>query len=236
MDLTMLVTRSRRAYVEAAFNDDEDFEPLQEVFEPSRASVEIPTPLSDEEEAEILAKGTTISEEWYLFLGNYLLSTERRHRSVYSIHDKRNTTSTSPFLPPTGIARTEVLLGGRVFSTRLSHGGNSAVQFIHPENQGLQTGNIEQIWQLPIYDRLHTFFIIRLHRLLPLSEERKAPFCRFQSLYSTRIVDLEDSDQFLCVEPQHIRTHLSTFRRPPGTYGIPKATLVICWALNRGRR
>lgn len=55
----------------------------------------------------------------------------------------------------------------------------------------------------------------------------------------TRIVDAEASkedSELVVIEPAHIVTHLTTFHRPAGTYGIDKDILVVCWALNRGRR
>ncbi|KAE9393831.1 hypothetical protein BT96DRAFT_943640 [Gymnopus androsaceus JB14] len=38
------------------------------------------------------------------------------------------------------------------------------------------------------------------------------------------------------VEPQHIITHLTTYKRSAGTYGIQQEVLVICWAMNHGLR
>ena len=64
-----------------------------------------------------------------------------------------------------------------------------------------------------------------------------APFERYPG-FMTKIVDAAPSDDnaLVIIEPTHIITHLTTFQRPEGTYSIQQKTLVICWALNRGRR
>ena len=49
----------------------------------------------------------------------------------------------------------------------------------------------------------------------------------------SHIVDAIPSHNLLIIEPIHIVTHLTTFRRPVGTYGIPRETIIVCWALNR---
>lgn len=236
MDFTMLMQWSRQAHVDSSLENDSDLKPLQEIFMKTPSSVDIQTLLSDAEEAEFLMKGTELSVEQYQALGEYLASTERQYSSIHSRQDRLSATQHTRFLPPTVRVRTEVDLDGRTFSTRTSHEGNSAVQFTNPTSQRLETGNIEMIWQLPLEHRIHTFFVIRPHKLLSPAEENLAPFAQFNEIYGARIVDSDISNQLLIVEQQHIRTHLSTYRRPAGTYGIPRQTLVVCWALNRGRR
>jgi hypothetical protein len=39
----------------------------------------------------------------------------------------------------------------------------------------------------------------------------------------------------IVIEPSHVSTHLTTWNRPANTY-CREAVLIICWALNRGRR
>ncbi len=232
----MLLQMSRRAHVEAALRDNEELKPLHGIFTPSSASADNPSRLSDTEQAEYLSKGSKLSTGEYNALGEYLLSTDREYRSVYSQSDGIAATQEDRFLPPTVHTRTEVLVDGRTFSIRQSHEGNSAVQYANPSNQESETGNIEAIWQLPLNHCIHTFFVVRPHQPLPPNEEQLAPFAQFHERYATRIVDSNPSNQHLILEQQHIHTHLSTYRRPAGTYGIPRETLVVCWALNRGRR
>ncbi len=235
MDFTMLRQMSRRANVEAAFLDDEEFKPLGSILNPHPISINTPSkPLSGIEQAQYIAGGSTeLSEEDYNMLLQYLHATGRPYHSVKEhIIGRRNVR----FLPPYVQIHTEVLVDERTFSTRISHEGNSAVQFIHPTTQQLDTGFIEAIFSTPLDSTIHTFFVIRSHLRLALQEEGQAPFASFHEKYATRIVDCRDLDQLQYVEQQHIITHLATYRRPAGTYGIPRQTLVVCWALNRGRR
>ncbi len=236
MDFTMFLQMSRKAHVEAALRDDEELQQLQKALVPSSASVDDPALLSDLEEAKYLAQGTMLSVEHYNALGTYLELTERQYLSVYSLQQKATAPLEARFLPPRAHKPYDVLLDGRTFSTRTSHEGNSAVQYTIPSTQELTTGNIEEIWQLPLNRHIHTFFVIRAHRPLPQALEQLAPFARFRDIYATHIVDCEPANNIIIVEPQHIRTHLSVYQRPAGTYGIPQKTLVVCWALNRGRR
>jgi hypothetical protein len=84
---------------------------------------------------------------------------------------------------------------------------------------------------------LKTFIIIRPHRVLPVQEEERAPFINYPG-FKARIFDSQPSDdsELVIIEPHHILTHLTTFQRPAGTYGIDRETLVVCLALDRGRK
>ena len=124
---------------------------------------------------------------------------------------------------------------GRTFSCQKSHEGNSAIQFYNPYTQQNDTGFIHIIWQVLLETAIHTFIVVRLHSPLSAQEEGQAPFINFPG-FMTRIVDALPSENLLIIEPIHIITHLTTFRRPAGTYGIPRETLIICSALNRGQK
>jgi len=49
----------------------------------------------------------------------------------------------------------------------------------------------------------------------------------------SNVIDTHSMEEPVIIEPNHTVTDLTTFRRPKG---IQKETLVVCWALNRGRR
>ena len=84
---------------------------------------------------------------------------------------------------------------------------------------------------------MEIFLVVRPHRQLPFLSEADAPFEQYPG-FMTKIIDAAPSDDnaLVIIKPTHIITHLTTFRRPEGTYSIQQKTLVICWALNRGRR
>ncbi len=93
----MLLQMSRQARVEVALRDDDELKPLQGALIPSPASVDVPVPLSEMEEAAFLAQGSTLSIEEYNHLGQYLMSTERPYHSVHSIQEMAAATLEAPF-------------------------------------------------------------------------------------------------------------------------------------------
>jgi len=82
---------------------------------------------------------------------------------------------------------------------------------------------------------MHSFIVVCPHRPLSTVEEEQAPFCHYPG-FLTRVVDVLPSDDLVIIELTHIITHLTTFQRQAGTYGVDRDALVICSALNRGRR
>lgn len=228
---------SQLAHVKAVLDDDEYLKPLTDVLEPICLSVDAQHPLlSGKQEAEFLAKGTTkLTVPEYNALLWYLRDLGRPYFSVLASIRKLAEPEIL-LLPPYVRKRTEVLIGDKTFSTQTSHEGNSAVQFVNPRTAERGTGYVEEIWSLPLEHRISTFFVVRPHSRLPEIDEQKAPFSSFSSKYATRIVSAVPSERSIIVEHRHIITHLSTYRRPAGTYGIPYDTLVVCWALNRGKR
>ncbi|KAJ7303543.1 hypothetical protein DFH08DRAFT_758982 [Mycena albidolilacea] len=88
---------------------------------------------------------------------------------------------------------------------------------------------------MPLKNHMQTFFLVQKHKLLPSNLLQKTPFPSL-NLLQTTAVDAELSNQFCIIEPTRILTHLTFYHRAKGTYGINKRILVVCWALNRGRR
>jgi hypothetical protein len=188
-----------------------------------------PTPLNPIQVAEALKKSPKLAEEHYNALLIYLQGTGQQYRAFHALPHPPN----ALILPQHAKLPLQVHLHDRTFSCQKSHEGNSAIQFYSPYTQEHSTGFIYVIWQVLLEAVMHTFIVVRLHRPLTALEEGQAPFLYYPG-FMTRIVDALPSDNFLIIEPTHIVTHLTTFRRPAGTYGIPKETLIICWALNRG--
>lgn len=141
----------------------------------------------------------------------------------------------SRVFPPVAKLRTEVRVEDRTYSCLDSHRGNSAIQFYHPDTRHSETGFITSILCIPLQGILRNFIIVTLHKPLPEAELKKTPFPEHPR-WLTTAVDVDLSDTRVVIEVEHIITHLSTYLRPIGTYGVEKPFLVICWALNRGRR
>jgi hypothetical protein len=124
----------------------------------------------------------------------------------------------------------------RKYSVATAHDANSAIQFYDfaPAGNTVQTGTIEQIWQIPLQDQLRIFILAALDQSLSKEEEESLPFHQYPR-FNTRVVDAEPSRRFVILEPAHIISHTVVYNRPAGTYGIDRATKVVCLSLNRGR-
>ncbi len=230
----MIRQMSRRGIVKVALRDDRDLKPLGQILESQAVSIDTPTKrLSGAEEAEYIKCSPALSQPEYNAMLAYLQQLGKNYHSVY---DQTAIDLNTRFLLPYMHRHTEVHIGDRTYSIRQSHDGNSAIQFVYPFTEHKDTGFIEAIWSTPLQLKIQTFFVVRPHHRLSATEERRAPFAGFNEMYGVRIVGNQNSNQLFIIEQQHIITHLSTIRRPAGTYGIPRETLVVCWSLNRGRR
>lgn len=227
----MLRQMSRRARLDALLHDSEDARLLANILDPVTQSVEIITTISPADQAKILAEAPKLPEADYNALLQYLHQTGRPYRAFNSLPHPEN----SIILPPHAQYPLQIHCGECTFSCEKSHKGNSAIQFYNPFTHSNNTGSIEVIWRLPLEGSMHTFVVVWQHKSLPASEESKAPFTHYYG-FQARIVDARPSGDLLIIEPTHIIMHLTTFKWPAGTYGIGMETLVVCWALNRGRK
>jgi len=234
MDLTMLRQMSRRAYLDAVLTDatDQDSAQLAHILKTTYDIVEsTPRLLQPSEVADILQKAPNLTTIEYNALLQYLQSIGRPYRAFDNFPHPSGTL----ILPPQAKQPHQFHHNNHTFSCQHSHVGNSAIQFYNPLSQSHDTGFIQTIYQLPIEASIQTFIAVSPHQSLPFSEESKALFHN-HSGYMSRIVDVQPSKNIILIQPDHIITHLTTYQRPKGTYHIDQDTLVVCWALNRGRR
>lgn len=234
LDFTMIRQMSRRGKVKAALQDDDELKELGRVLEPPVVSVDAPRKdVSPTEESVFLKACSPFAREDYDAMLHYL---RKKGRALHSVYDQTARDPNYTYLLPNVRKHTEVHIADRTYSIRQSHEGNSAIEFVHPETGSKDTGFIECIYSTLLKSKVHTFFIVRSHRQLPAFEERKAPFGNFNEKYCVRIMDELPSNNRVLIEQHHVVAHVSTLRRPAGTYGIERETLVVCRALNRGRR
>ncbi|KAJ6569909.1 hypothetical protein B0H10DRAFT_1788833, partial [Mycena sp. CBHHK59/15] len=120
----------------------------------------------------------------------------------------------------------------RTYSCFSSHTSNSLIQFYEPGTNPKQTstGVIMAILQIPLDNVLRTFVVVRRHRPLPIQFYADHPELK------TAVVDSEPEADGIVIEPHHVITHLTTWKRPATIYQTDKPVLRVCWALNRGRR
>ena len=229
---------ARRMRVEDVLDQDPNMAQIRAVLRPEEDSVGLDDPppqMSTEEQIEFLAKHRKPLSEWaYTSLLHYLHATNRPLRSVADAQVVQ--IEHNECLPVTAYQPFTVSFDDRVYSCSESHFPNSQVQYRHPLNHTIESGSITAIWVLPIKDGRHTFFLVTPHMPLPPNEDAKAPFVHMSSRYSVRIFNAISTVLPIIIEPKHIISHVSTYRRPEGTYQIPLQTIVVCTALNRGRR
>lgn len=230
----MLRQMSRRARLDAFLHDrlDDGLTELSDILHPLEVPADHPsTPLKPTEVAGILAKAPQLEDVEYNALLQYLQLTGRPYQAFYNLPHPRD----ANILPPHAQQLLQIHRGECTFSCEKSHKGNSAIFFYNPLTQTHDTGFIQTIWSLPLEGLMQTFLVVRPHQSLSGHEEGMAPFSHYPG-FKTRIVDLAPSGALVIIETSHIVTHLTTFQRPARTYGISRESLVVCWALNRGRR
>lgn len=219
---------SRQGRLDAMLYDNDDTSALANILYSNKFSA---NPDSKEED-ENLKNSIPLTTDEYLALLHYLQASGKPYRPAHQFPHPENALILPPFVQkPLQVHRDHC-----TFSCKKSHKGNSGIKFYDPSTQSYDTGFIETIWTVVLEGVSRLFFIVRPHVTLSMPEENQAPFIHFDARYSTKIVDCTLSERLVIIELHHIVTHLTTFQRPAGTYGIQKKTLVICWALNRGLR
>ncbi|KAJ6456300.1 hypothetical protein C8R47DRAFT_996313 [Mycena vitilis] len=233
---------ARRGRLEAMLNDlhsqtneSDVIGKLAQILQPTESDLKNPLiPLTGYEVAQILAKGKSIPPNEYAMLLAFLHTIGQPNwRSYIALPHMDD----ELVLPPTGMTPSEVKLDGMTFSCKISHEGNSGIQFKNPGNlTEILTGHIDRIWQIPLQGCMQTFFVVQKHTVIPLFVRQRTPFPSMPH-FETTVVDAAPSGQFIIIGPEHILTHLVADKRPKGTFGIEtRDLLVICWSLNRGRR
>lgn len=188
--------------------------------------------IDDAAQATYLAHEPKLDPVIYDRILQYLNATG--HRGQYHHHH-------SPFqehahvLPPLAKKYTEFHQdGGHTYSCSSSHRGNSFIQFYDRQIGYYRTGVIKLIFEIPLQGFLRKFIFVSPH-----CELNSAGTPYDQTMYPrlmSKIVEVEPLDAMLVIEPEHIITHLTTFKTDGNFYGINRTVLIICWALNRGRK
>jgi hypothetical protein len=140
----------------------------------------------------------------------------------------------SMILPPGAKKCQKCYVGKHSYSCHTSNQSNSLIQFYEPVNypnvQKTCTGAIYSILKIPLDNILRTFLLVRKHHPLEIQ-----CFSEHPELMSG-VVSAETEPDLTVIEPWHVITHLSAWKRPREIYNTDETVVVICWALNRGRR
>ena len=209
-----------------------DVPELAEILQPSTHSTTWPTHnLNGPEVAAAHASAKSLDQRHYNLLLQYLRVIGRDYNSVFTGGPYALGTL---LLPPAVQQPCQVVFEDRTYSCNNSHVGNSHIQsYIPTHGDTIETGYIEEIWELPLEGLWQTFFFVRQHHSLSPAQRRKTPYAvgpcsRLQS----KAVSCELSNTVYILEPQHIICHLATYMIPVGTYGLKKEIMVINWSLN----
>lgn len=243
MEFTMVHKSACKGRLEASLHDNQYTNPatqkLAEILEPKDvfAFMHNPETMTGQQIAKALADGTVLSKDHYAILLKYLNNSGREYKSAYT--NSRYPLGTL-ILPTMAQNHTQIPFNNSTYSCYKSHEGQSHIQFYIPGGYGgaWETGYIETIWELPLEGVKHTFLLVRKHQPLSPAQNSKSPYYHHPcSLLNAKLVRDTPSDHIYILEPRHIITHLTVYKRPKGTYGINSSDmLAICWALNRGRR
>lgn len=230
----MLKQMARRCRLLAILHDNEFTSSLLQTFntilEPGDSTKPpLTQELSSSATALLLSKAPKMQDCEYQSIKQYLHSTGRPYRSYTDLPHPEY----ALILPPNAKRATEFHENGRTYSCHLSHSGNSSIQFHNPQTQTRLTGAIETILEIPLEGFLRRFILARTYHPLNDTEAALTPYPQFPR-FQSQVVNAALSAEVIVIEPHHIITHLTTFRRPAGTYSISHEILVICWALNRG--
>jgi hypothetical protein len=237
MDFTMLKQMTRFCMFLAFLHNTAASNPEMDIFanilEPGNFN-QGPAikPIDDAAQATYLAHAPHLDTVIYDMILQYLNLTG--HRGQYH-HHHSHFQENALVLPPRAKKLTEFHQdGGRTYSCSSSHKGNSFIQFYDREIRGYRTGVIKLIFEMPLQGFLRKFILVSPHR--ELRSERTPYDQTMYPRFMSKIVEVEPSDEMIVIEPEHIITHLTTYETGGHLYGIKTKVLIICWALNRGRK
>jgi hypothetical protein len=244
MDYTRLRHFARLGRLLAKKHDkhlqDEAMQGLNNILDPiDPKTIQTPAELDEAQLAKFLAKKSRdIPMPLYNRVLEYLAVVGEQKLSFYGTRSAAGTiTLPSPdhrsmILPPRGKRCLKFHLDKRTYSCFSSHASNSLIQFYEPGTNPKQTstGVIMVILQIPLDNVLRTFVVVRRHRHLPIQ------FYADHPELETAVVHHQPEADGIVIEPRHVITHLSAWKRPAAIYQTDEPVLRVCWALNRGRR
>jgi len=124
----------------------------------------------------------------------------------------------------------------RNYSTFDMHHGNSSVYFAAKEEFRPDSGHIESMWRYKIDGVLRTFIVLSVHQPLFPQDEACNPY-RLYPGFLAKVVYTRQLDNLALtiLEQDQIVGHVAYYSRPPGTFGITRATSILVNSLHRNR-
>jgi hypothetical protein len=236
MDFTMLRQMARRCRLLAYLHNSEFQDPVLKSF---ADILDIKDTTKTEETKELdsfavagyLSKARKMTAKEYKSILSYLNSVGETALSWLSYPDIDHQ---EMILPPNAKRLRQYHENKCTYSRNSSHHSNSLIQFRIPNSdEPPVTGVIQTILEIPLRGFLRKFVLVAPHRPIDISS---TPYSCFPRLKTT-LVEVEPYKTLLVIEPKHVITHVTSRIRPARTYpGVKKHFMVVCWALNRGRK
>jgi hypothetical protein len=133
---------------------------------------------------------------------------------------------------PFAMAKTHIEHGGRTFAPYTAHPGNSAIVFRSPGG-GRSSGFIDTMWVHKHNGVIGQYLVVQPHGQFSPADQAKDLYHQHPKLHAQIVYDAWPQSAVL-IAPSDIISHTAYRVRPPGTFGIPKGTIVVV-NLNCGR-
>jgi hypothetical protein len=125
---------------------------------------------------------------------------------------------------------------GRPYSTFTIHPGNSSISF-QSQNAAVEVGFIRSIWSQVLQGKQHIFIIVAPHLRLSVHDESKNPYIKKGGFSAGLVYSQSPQECYdVVIEVNQILAHVPYYKRPAGTFGIGKETMVIINSLNRNQK
>ncbi|PPR07929.1 hypothetical protein CVT24_000909 [Panaeolus cyanescens] len=138
----------------------------------------------------------------------------------------------SVVLPFMGVYRKHFYIHGKLYSPFFVHPGNSSISFLRTPTRP-EPAIIQSIWTLEVERVQRTFLVIQQPVALSPSDQQNNPYQQMPLLQASLAYD-EYKDPIV-IEPHVVQGHVPYYKRPPGTFGIDRATVIMVDSLHRGR-
>ncbi|KAF8158937.1 hypothetical protein K438DRAFT_1776843 [Mycena galopus ATCC 62051] len=244
MDFTMLQQTARLSRFLAFLDDTASGSPNMNVFANILGAGNITKGstiqfINDSEQATYMKDtATALNMITYNMILHYLNMTQhygQYHSSMIDVHLPLH--AHALVLPPLAKRCSQFHENGRTYSINSSHEANSFIQFYDRQIQRYRTGVINNIFEIPLQGYLRKFILVLPYKKLAQSELEGTPYDEIlYPRFMSTIVEVQPSEDILVIEPEHIITHLTTFKTRGDIYGIKREIRVVCWALNRERK
>lgn len=200
--------------------------------------------MTEAEVAKFLAGAQPLDEKTEMKLYNnilaYLKKSSHSYTSTYTLPAPSRY---SNILPSAFLRLNYFPIDGKLFHCKGSRESGSHIYYYVPYANGTTTtGCIESIWQVPLQQKIRTFFTVKVHAQLSAAQEVWNPYSKPPcSLLKVNLVLQTLSSSFHIIEPQHIICHLAVRKFEKADYPrlykyIKTPVMAVVKSLDRGRR